>query len=279
VIVGHVCIDHNVTEHATYHGWGSSVMYIDSYFQTQLGIKPKIVTSYGPDFIPYAQHVELIPAQPQQTSTLLYRNVITSDLRTWYCEHAAYAVPPEITPEVIEALEQADICIIGLLLPNYPAAYIKQLLEHTRPDCIKGMVTQGYLRNVGVDNKVSPRNFPEASEILPLLDIAVLSDEDHPRALELAHDWKQISGVKNIILTQGPKGATILNGGQDRLVPTVPLPEADIVDSVGCGDVFAGSLIYEYYKSRDMIKAVKLAHATARAKLLAIPADAQLIGN
>jgi sugar/nucleoside kinase (ribokinase family) len=275
VIVGHVCIDHNVTEHATYHSWGSPAMYIDDYYQKSLAIKPKIITSYGPDFLPYSAHVELIPSKPQQQSTLLYRNIITTDLRTWYCEHTAYAVPPKLTPEAVAALQQADICILGLLLPNYPANYAKELLRHTRPDCIKGMVTQGYLRNVGMDSKVTPRDFAEAAEVLPLFNVAVLSDEDHPQAAAMAKRWKRLPGVQDIVLTHGPRGAGIVGPKSEEIIPTSPLRDEDIVDSVGCGDVFFGSLMYEYFLSGDLASAIANAHVAARKKLLAIPSSAQ----
>lgn len=274
VIVGHVCIDHNVTEHATYHSWGSPAMYIADYYRRSLSLGSTIITSYGEDFLPYAKEVSLIPSEPQQPGTLLYRNIITPDLRTWYCEHVAYATPAELTPEAVEALKSADICILATILPNYDTDYVKQAFSHVRPDCVTALCVQGYLRNVTTTNKVITREFVEAGDILPLFDITVLSEEDHPNAIEMAHVWKNLPQSRNILLTQGANGASILTADGSQNIPTTPVPEKDIVDSVGCGDVFLGSVVYEYYLNRDLGQSVKKAHIAARDKLLATNPDA-----
>jgi sugar/nucleoside kinase (ribokinase family) len=250
-------------------------MYINDYYRSKLGIEPQIITSYGPDFEQYAKLAKLIPDKPQQSGTFIYRNIVTSDLRTRYVEHTAYAIPPQLTPKAIQALAQADVVIFGLLLPNYPAEYIRQVVKHLKPDCLKGLIAQGYLGHVGIDSKVTPRDFPEAAEVLPLMDVTVYSNDDHPRAIDMAQNWCRLPGVKSIVLTQGPKGASIFTSSKRQHVPTKPVNEVEIIDSVGCGDIFFGSLMYEYYRSHDLAKAVAQANAAARKKLLTIPTEAE----
>jgi sugar/nucleoside kinase (ribokinase family) len=250
-------------------------MYINAYYRTKLGINPPVITSYGPDFSQYAELVDLIPDKPQQNGTFIYRNIVTADLRTRYVEHTAYAVPPQLNTQVIQALRQADILIFGLLLPNYPADYIRQIVSYTKPDCLKGMIAQGYLGRVGLDSQVTPRDFPEANEVLPLMDVTVYSNDDHPKAMAMAGSWSQLPGVKDIVVTEGPDGASIFNAFGRQAIPTKPVDDNDAVDSVGCGDVFFGALMHQYYETRDLAAAVSEANAAARSKLLTIPAEAE----
>jgi len=273
VIAGHVCIDHNETEGHAYTKWGSPAMYIADYLYRQHAITPTIITSYGRDFIPYAEHVRLLPAEPQTDTSLIFRNIITPTSRTWYSENTEVAVPPALTPEAIKALETADIFVLGTILPNYPPAAVRELLSYLRPDCVTGVIVQGYLRHVTPDSKIIVRDFAEAAEILPLFNITVLSTEDHPDATAMVErEWRQLAGSQAIVLTEGDQGATIFQNGQRQHVPTTPIPAADIVDSVGCGDVFVAALLYALYaKSRgdDLPAAVRFAHQATRHKLLA----------
>lgn len=142
-----------------------------------------------------------------------------------------------------------------------------QLLPDT---CTTALCVQGYLRTVTASSEVIPRDFIEAPQLLPLFDITVLSDEDHPSALEMVHEWKALPKARQIIVSQGPKGASILTPTAVQPVPTTAVDAADIVDSVGCGDVFLGSLVYEYHLNPDLRHAVAKAHIAARNKLLAV---------
>lgn len=272
VIVGHVCIDHNKTEHATYTNWGSGTLYMGSYAQTHLGLQPAIITTYGGDFAPYRGTFNLLPDQPQAKHTLVYENIIKDGARTQYCHHTETAGPPELTLEMKQTLAEADIVILATLLSNYSLDYVQQLLSETRPECLKVCCPQGYFRQIDNAGKVSPRDFPEAVELLGLFDLTVLSELDHPRATELAQSWKRAGCSSNIILTQAENGANVLTDS-DKLqhMPTEPLAESDIVDSVGAGDVFAMALAYNYRTSRDVLVAVQAAHQAAREKLLTTP--------
>jgi hypothetical protein len=277
VIASHVCIDNNVTERDSYQSWGSAAMFIADYYRRQFGLPTTIISSYGADFLPFAgppQNITLIPKKPNQPGTLQYRNIITLDLRTWYCENMAYAKPPDLDNDAIAALSQADIFIYATLLPNYPVEYARKLLSYLPTGCLTVFGGQGYLRNVGVDSKITVRGFPEASELLPLFDITVLSDDDHPKVQTMAQGWKTLPGVGEIILTHGPDGASIIGANGKKHIPTTPIPANHIVDSVGCGDIFMGSLAYFYWKNKDLVAAVQQAHKATRSKLLAtaIPA-------
>jgi sugar/nucleoside kinase (ribokinase family) len=272
VIVGHVCIDHNKTEHAHYTNWGSGTLYMGSYARSHLELVPTIATTYGVDFAPYRSAFHLLPEKPQAAQTLVYENIIKDGVRTQYAHHTEVALPPELTAELKQLLATADIVVLATLLPNYTIEYVRQLLESVKPDCLKVCCPQGYFRDIGADDKVSPRDFPEAVELLGLFDLTVLSELDHPRATELAQEWKRAGCASTIVLTQAERGANVLTTSDElQHIPTTPVAEADIVDSVGAGDVFAMALAYDYCASRDITTAVQAAHQAARQKLLTTP--------
>lgn len=271
VIIGHICIDRNQGEHASYTSWGSSTLYPARYFQDHFGCEPAVISTYGPDFAPYRAGFTIYPEKPNAARTLLNENIMSGNAkeRIRYSYNAQDATAPILTPETIKLIENAEIIIVGTLLPNYSAQYIQETLSHARPSCLKLLIVQGYLRSVDKDGLVGLRDFPEAKGVLPNFDIAVLSDDDHPKALELAQSWKKVSPQTQIILTQGPQGASVIDKDGPRNIPTNPVPLDDIVDSVGCGDIFAAALAYHYFKNNDLTGAIAAAHRAARRKLLA----------
>lgn len=272
VLIGHVCIDHNTTENATYTSWGSSVLYMAHYLQSSGLAMPQVLASYGPDLLPYVTDVQLLPHQPNQPRTLVYENDTRSLPRIWKAHHTEVAIPAPTTPEVIKALQAADIVIIATLLPNYGPDYIAELLGHTKPGCLTALCPQGYLRHINPDGLVVPRTFDEARQVVPQFDMVIFSEEDSPQAFAMAEDWQRqaAAAATEIIVTQGPNGASYINRSGRHHIPTQPLDPADIVDSVGCGDIFAITAIYDYYRSKDIQQAINAAHQAAARKLRAV---------
>ena len=266
VVIGHVCIDQNKTEHAAYTGWGSSVLYISEYLRTVRGLTPTVITQYGPDILPYLPPLKMVPPEPNQPETLRYENDTSVAPRIWRCHGTEFAGEPSLSPEGIAAVKAADIVIVATLLPNYSPAYVQELLSHVKPGALKVLCPQGYFRHIAADGLVVPRDFVEAPEILPNFDLIVYSEEDSPRAFELAHEWKQaIAG--SVIVTQGANGASIVNRDSVTHIPTTPIPPKDITDSVGCGDVFDATVASEYFQTKDLPAAVRAAHVAAAKKL------------
>jgi sugar/nucleoside kinase (ribokinase family) len=270
VLIGHVCIDHNKSEHATYESWGSSVLYMATSFHKQFGADPIAISSYGPDLLPFLPTVKLLPAEPNQPDTLIYENDSSTGRRTQKCHNLNSAVPPKITLEIIEALGNADIIVVGTLLPNYPADYLQQLLSHTKLGALKVLCPQGYFRHINQAGQVESRDFEEGLGIVPLFDVVMYSEEDYPQAFELAKSWKQTMSTE-VIVTQSADGATIVGKDTDQHIPTKPIAKEDIVDSVGCGDTFAAAVTYSYYNSRDLAAAILDGHHAAAKKLLTTP--------
>jgi len=277
VILGHICIDRNKVEHATYTSWGSSALYTARYFQKHFGSEPAVITAYGPDFEEYVRDFMIYPERPNMGRTLVFENDIKDGKRTQYAYNTTDSSEPSLTPDVVELIENAEIVIVATLLPNYSAAYIKEALSHARPSSLKVLIVQGYLRSISDDGLVGIRDFPESVGVLPNFDIAVFSDEDHPNIVKLAKKWKKESPLTQIIMTQGGNGASIIEkDGSLRNIPTTPFPIEEVVDSVGCGDVFAAALAYHYFKGKDIAGAITAAHRAARRKLSATNLDDDL---
>jgi hypothetical protein len=269
VLVGHVCIDHNTSESATYTSWGSSVIYMSQYLQQAYTETPLVVTNYGPDLVPYLPEIHLLPEQPNQLETLRYENDTRQVPRIWKAYNTAFATAPALTPEVVTAVQQADMLLVATLLPNYDPSYIAALLSYAKPGCLKVLCPQGYFRHIADDGLVIPRDFSEAEQIVPLFDVVVYSTDDTPEAFATAERWLRQAPDTNIVITQGPEGATIVRADGRQHIPTTPLALEDIVDSVGCGDVFAGTLAYAYNQTHDLASSIKTAHQAAARKLTA----------
>jgi sugar/nucleoside kinase (ribokinase family) len=270
VLIGHVCVDHNKSEHAAYTAWGSSTLYMATSFKKQFEANSIVVANWGSDLVTYLPDVTMYPSVPNQPKTLVYENDTSTGKRTQRCHNLPFATPPTLTSEIKHIVRNADIVVVATLLPNYPASYLQEVLDYVKDDALTVLCPQGYFRHITEDGRVEPREFIEASTIAPLFDLVIYSEEDSPQAYGLAHTLKQ-STKTEIIVTQGANGATIIDKKTDMHIPTKPIPLEQIVDSVGCGDTFAAAVTYSYYQSRDLPAAILDGHHAAGKKLLTQP--------
>lgn len=268
VFAGHVCIDHNNFEGNTYQKWGSPALFMTKYFQSAFQLQPHIIASYGADFLPYAEGIQLYPKEPNLAESLIYENIVKQGHRTQYCHNAASALPVTIDTAAEAILSTASILFVAPLTPAYGAAHIAAITQQLPAHCLKVLLPQGYLRNITSQDLVEPREFAEAADVLPHFDLVVLSDEDHPHAVARAHEWKQLSPKTQIIVTRNASGADIITDDGEQHIATIPVAEADIVDSVGCGDVFTAGTAYALSQGVSLTDAIQAGHDAARQKLL-----------
>lgn len=270
-MIGHVCIDANMSENAVYEGWGSAVLYMNQYYRQHGRAHPTVISSYGPDMLNYLPAVTMLPDRPNRHSTLRYQNDNTKARRIQHCFNVASSRPPAISAEIKAVVRRADIIIVATLLPNYRAAYLRELFGYATSKSLKVLCPQGYFRHIDADGLVSPIEFAEAGAILPLFDLAVYSEEDHPRALELARSWERTYRC-SVVVTQAASGAVIFDNDARQHVTTTPIPGERIIDSVGCGDTFAAAVALDYCLTDNLAAAVQAAHKIAANKLLAVSA-------
>lgn len=262
-ILGHVCVDHNFSEGATYKSVGSPALFISRIFGSlpQAHANIRIITPYGPDFNSYQHGLTLYPLTPPNTKTLTYENRSKGNLRMQKASNRDESNPVPLNDELISIIQSSDIIFFAPLIPNYSVEYIKTVLTYVRNDALKILLPQGYYRDFTDDDEVYPREFTEASELVPLFDFAIVSEQDHHEMLATAKRWSRDTKV---ILTIGEKGALFFDDGQSFLVPTRAVPLRDIVDSVGSGDIFSAAFGYEYMRTHDVYGAMEFANAIAR---------------
>lgn len=121
-----------------------------------------------------------------------------------------------------------------------------------------GATPQGWLRQWDAKGRVEAKRWETAKDILPYIDVLILSDEDlrtYPDELE-----KYIGLTATVVLTQGARGATLFQNGTQLGSDAYPVTE---VDPTGAGDVFATAFLINYYQNRSVEAALNFAHCVA----------------
>ncbi len=267
-IIGHICIDHNISEKTSYIGPGGPAIFISKILNKFKDCKITIISPYGKDFSPYIENQTFLPLKPAANSTLVYEKVTKDGRRTQKALNRKNAIPVKIQGEINSVIKEADIIFITPLLSNFSIDYIKQISELVKEKAIKVLLPQGYFRNFDAKNKVIFRKFSQADKVLPFVDFSIVSDRDYPNIKRLSSAWAKKHNVV-LIITLEDKGALIVNKDKKILVPTTPVAKNKIVDSIGCGDVFSAGFSYNYIKTRSLEKAVRFANKLARKHLLA----------
>jgi sugar/nucleoside kinase (ribokinase family) len=274
-IIGTVCIDSNVSENASYTSAGSPAMFMNKIFMQFGDCNVSIIASYGPDFSQYLDGINIFPTQPNTDKTLVYENVSKAGLRTQksYNREGAFAV--ELDNSIIDVLRQADIVFFAPQSPIYLKEYIQSVTVNLKSGALKVLIPQGFYRNFDSENNVLVREFIEAKDILPLMDIVIISEQDSPTMLVQAKDWALNMNVIPVV-TLGEKGAVALKGNNEIQLSAIPVLENDIVDSVGSGDIFSASFAYKYKQTENLEEAGKFANAVARQCLFYKSADIKI---
>lgn len=205
----------------------------------------------------------MYPIKPSHTTTLIYENKSKGGIRIQRALFHEKAKPPRLNENIKTLLGKTDMLFIAPLTPNYSASYIKNACSHLPPYALKILLPQGYFRQFKSDGLVYPRIFYEASELIPCVDIVVVSQQDYPHIENIAATWAKPNGVV-VIVTEGAKGAVAFQNKKRLPLPTDPVPEDKIVDSVGSGDIFSAAFAYWYSKTYDIAKAGRFANLLAR---------------
>jgi sugar/nucleoside kinase (ribokinase family) len=123
-----------------------------------------------------------------------------------------------------------------------------------------GAGMQGWLRRVRDDGLVEPAPLEEAAEVraLPPLDVAIISELDHPDGEAVVQSCATSGGTAAI--TRGARGATLIRGGARVECPAAPARE---VDPTGAGDVFGVVLTLELARGKSIAVAGRAAAAAA----------------
>lgn len=245
LIIGHVVQD-VVPEGYTV---GGTTTY-SSITARNLGRRPGIVTRLAPDFVwPPALHgVEVHRVSSAQTTT--FHNVYHNGHRQQFLLARAPAIEPDDVPT---AWRQTPIVHLGPLDRELDERFATLF-----PGSLVGVTPQGWLRQWDEAGRVRMRPWVEAPQILPHVDVLVLSVEDLNGNAALIDEYARLTRIA--VMTQGPLGCVVFTEGMEKPVAGFPVEE---VDPTGAGDVFAAAFLVRLQETQDPFEAARFANATA----------------
>ena len=257
--VGHVTRDTHPDGSFTLGGTVTFAALVAHY----LGLVAGVVTCADAELreaLPaYLPNVALHTRPSEQTTT--FTNLYQGGFRTQYLH--AHGAPLQLT----------DVPQDWLAAPIVLFAPIAQELDHTfvtlfpqQPNSIRAATPQGWLRHWDTNGRVWPTPWQHADQILPLLDVLIISHDD---LLPFANDnrsnadaillhWSKL--VPLLVATDGRQGATLFDHGTIRHFPAYPAQE---VDPTGAGDVFAAAFLAHLFRHGNPAHAVDFANCTA----------------
>ncbi|MGH2479821.1 MAG: PfkB family carbohydrate kinase [Ktedonobacteraceae bacterium] len=158
----------------------------------------------------------------------------------------------------------APITLLGPLAQEIPLALVQSLPRS--PGSLLAATPQGWLRRWDADGRVWPTPWEYAAEILPLLDVLILSHDDllpfaagkRDAADAMLAEWSM--HVPLLVATDGRHGATLFEHGATTRFPPYPVVE---VDPTGAGDVFAAAFLTHLYRHNDAHAAMNFANCAA----------------
>ncbi len=238
-------------------------MFMNKIYKQLPDNQVTIVAPYGTDFLEHKRDAKLYPEHPVGDTTLQYENITQAGVRLQKAHNRVVAKPVPADNKTKEIVASSDIVFVAPLLPNFSPEYVKNVLSHTKPETLKVLLPQGYYRDFNNEDNVQPRTFGEANEILPLVDIVIVSEQDHSDMISLAREWVGKYKITAII-TLGEMGAVAVTTEKEIQLPTRAVPEHEIVDSVGSGDIFSAGFSYRYQQTHDLKEAGRFANDLAR---------------
>lgn len=204
-----------------------------------LGLLTAVLTACSAD-LPLGELLPGIEVQRVESArTTQMRNVYPEGgQREQWVPQRAEMLAAEHLPDT---WRKARVVLLGPVAGEIDASLAAAFPEKT----LVGVGAQGWLREVGADQRVrpvSPDNW-NAEQILKHVDALFLSDEDllleeAPSALA---EWSEMVDV--VAFTRGYGGADICYDGEWRRFDSYP---ANPVDLTGAGDTFAAAFLARY---------------------------------
>ena len=229
----------------------------------RLGLAAGIVTRASADLIQEISQalpdIALAMCPTEETTTFI--NQYTQGFRTQYLQARADTLE---TTDVPLSWRAAPIVLIGPLAQEIPLELVA--LFQRRSSAIIAATPQGWLRGWDNDGRVWPTPWEAAEQILPLLDVLILSHDDllpfangkRQEADAILYEWSM--RVPLLVATDGRHGATLF---QHSVVQHFPAYVAREVDPTGAGDVFAAAFLVALHKHGNAEQAVNFANCVA----------------
>lgn len=215
-----------------------------------LGRRPGIVTRLAPDFVWPAVLHDVAAVRIPSAHTTTFHNVYRDGHRQQFLLSVADPLEPDDIPATWRAAPIVHLAPLARELdPRFARLF---------PGALVGVTPQGWLRQWDESRRVRMRLWEEAAEILPHVDVLVLSEEDLDGNVALMDDYARLTRIA--VMTQGRRGCVVFAQGEARQVTGFPARE---VDPTGAGDVFAAAFLIRLQETQDPFEAARFANATA----------------
>ena len=248
LIIGPITKDHLLLDE-DYISLGGTTTYGASLAK-KLNYQPAIVTSMKHEDL-QPNSLSGIPIHiAQSTTTTSFVNIYNSEgVRKQKLSEIAKKITPSDIPQ---QWTQSPTVIIGPLANevDYSCARIFS-------NSIVVVTIQGWLRQWDNDGMISSPKEWNGMEVLPYVDVAIVSESDFESIENFKH-WKKI--VKILIVTKGENGATVFHSNK---IIDIPAWKVDEADPTGAGDVFAAAFSLTYSKSLNVEYAARFASCAA----------------
>ncbi|WP_291055940.1 hypothetical protein [Herbiconiux sp.] len=252
VIAGHVCIDENITATATVRAIGSPAAFMAPVLEAN-GVEVRVAAPHGRDFGALeAQDAATRPLAMLEPArgdhTLVFVNDVRGERRRQSVRRIGSARLAHPDEAVRRALGVADALLFAPLLADPPVSVVADYVCAVPVGALRMVLLQGYLRQAGEvpdargDLPVRSWVFAEVPELMALFDVAVLSDEDVPDVDRLVDGWAAAHPGVAIVVTRGPRGASVHRGRFRQDVPAYAVGPIAPEALIGAGDVFAAEL-------------------------------------
>ncbi len=229
----------------------------------RLGLATGIITRAAPALIQDLPHIFpdiALQAYPAPETTT-FINQYLQGFRTQYLRAKADELQ---CADIPSAWLSTPVVLLGPLAQEIAPEIVA--LFQRRPGAIVAATPQGWLRRWDADGRVWPTPWQRAEQILPLLDVLILSHDDllpfasgkREEADAILHEWS--TRVPVLVATDGRHGATLFQHGVTRHFPAYNVQE---VDPTGAGDVFAAAFLVSLYRHNDPEQAVDFANCVA----------------
>ena len=229
----------------------------------RLGLVAAIITCADAELVAElpARLPEIGLAVRTSPATTAFVNTYHEGFRTQYLRARADQLQLEDVPQ---AWLQAPIVLFGPLDQELSPSFIRRFPRSQ--GSVFAATPQGWLRRWDQDGRVWPTPWAVANDILPLLDVLILSHDDllpfadgnRIDADAMLSHWSM--QVPLLVATDGKHGATLFQHG---IAERFPAYAAQEIDPTGAGDVFAAAFLVFYHRYGDPRKAVNFANCVA----------------
>ena len=253
ISIGH--FTHDVTEQGLILGGPAAYSSIAA---RGLGLRAGVVSSVGEGFLHFGRFdgipltlvdaTDGIPAKGSLTTT--FSNIYEDGVRRQIVKNISTQIRPEHIPSEWLDAEIIYLCPV--------ANEIHPDVVHLFPNSLIGASPQGWMRQWDGEGQVSQCRWRDALEVLPHVDVVVMSEEDIAPFPDIVDEYAELADI--VILTKGERGCTLFRDGQETDSPAFAV---NVLDPTGAGDVFATAFLSSFYQTRDMYKASVFANCAA----------------